>query len=173
MVLSFRVASLPPQRLPQQSCSPHRTGSDASGAQPCLSNTPRDLAERDFGKVADASPEMIWMTGVRPTMVTIVSGCTRRTEGTSVNRRVVRERRQESPPWTAPSFRLLALYALLCDDEDRDSEKHADIGPFEQFQAADDGLLTDCTRVATGYPAPEEYPSRKRSLRQSLDRAEK
>jgi hypothetical protein len=46
--------------------------------------------------------------------------------------RVVRERRQESPPWTAPSFRLLALYALLCGDEDRDSEKRADIGPFEQ-----------------------------------------
>jgi PAS domain S-box-containing protein len=38
------------------------------GAQPCLSNTPRDLAERDFVKVADASPEMIWMAdmnGVR------------------------------------------------------------------------------------------------------------
>jgi PAS domain S-box-containing protein len=35
--------------------------SDASGAQPCLSNTSRDLAERDFGEVADASPEMIWM----------------------------------------------------------------------------------------------------------------
>ena len=38
------------------------------GAQPCLSDTPRDLAERDFVKVADASPEMIWMAdmnGVR------------------------------------------------------------------------------------------------------------
>jgi len=33
----------------------------AYGAKPCLSNTPRDLAERDFVKVADASPEMIWM----------------------------------------------------------------------------------------------------------------
>ena len=76
----------------------------------------------------------------------------RRTEGTSVNRRVVRERRQESPPWTAPSFRLRALYALLCGDEDRDSEKRADIGPFEQFQAADDGLLTDCTRVCNRLP---------------------
>jgi hypothetical protein len=75
----------------------------------------------------------------------------RRTEGSSVNRRVVRERRQESPPWTAPSFRLLALYAFLCGDEDRDSEKRANIGPFEQFQAADDRLLTE---FATGYLAP-------------------
>ena len=39
-----------------------------SGAQACLSDTSRDLAERDFVKVADASPEMIWMAdmnGVR------------------------------------------------------------------------------------------------------------
>jgi PAS domain S-box-containing protein len=38
------------------------------GAQPCLSNTPRNLGERDFIRVADASPEMIWMAdmdGVR------------------------------------------------------------------------------------------------------------
>jgi PAS domain S-box-containing protein len=39
-----------------------------SGTQACLSNTSRDLAERDFVKVAEASPEMIWMAdmnGVR------------------------------------------------------------------------------------------------------------
>jgi hypothetical protein len=44
------------------------------------------------------------------------------------------------------------MYTLLCGDEDRDSEKRADIGPFEQFQGADDGLLTE---FATGYLAPQ------------------
>ena len=48
--------------------SPGIVNSYSYGAQACLSNTPRDLAERDFVKVADASPEMIWMAdmnGVR------------------------------------------------------------------------------------------------------------
>jgi PAS domain S-box-containing protein len=36
----------------------------AFGLGPCLSNTPREFAERDFVKIAEASPEMIWMANM-------------------------------------------------------------------------------------------------------------